>query len=119
MTRRAIQFSSIPAVPQQGLNDLQFAVLNAIKENLELLIGARGGDDMSRRAITQAQIGVQPPPTQQMQRVTAQGVGFTISGVNVPSIDDYAKLLSDVQTLANDVANIRETLSVLIQQLRG
>jgi hypothetical protein len=54
-----------------------------------------------------------------MTRVTATGAGFTISGVNVPSADDYIKLVSDVQQLANDVANLRATVNTLVNQLKG
>jgi hypothetical protein len=54
-----------------------------------------------------------------MRQVTAEGAGFTVSNVTVPSLDDYVKLLSNVQQLANDVASIRNTLNVLIQQLKA
>lgn len=118
MARRPVQFTPMPAVPQQGLNDLQFAILNSLKENVELLIGARGENGLSRRAVTTGDITVSNPPTQQLQRVTAQGVGFTISGVNVPGLEDYVKLISDVQTLANDVANLRQVVDILVSQLK-
>jgi hypothetical protein len=54
-----------------------------------------------------------------MSRVTAEGAGFTISGVTVPSLDDYVKLLSNVQQLANDVASLRGTVNALIGQLKA
>jgi hypothetical protein len=54
-----------------------------------------------------------------MQRVTAEGTGFTISNVTVPSLDDYSKLVTNVQQLANDVANLRATVNVLILQIKG
>jgi hypothetical protein len=37
----------------------------------------------------------------------------------VPSLDDYTKLLVNVQQLANDVATVRNTLNTLIQQLKA
>jgi hypothetical protein len=114
---RGPSFTPIPAVPQSGLTDWQFRVLSALKEDVELLTGARANGAL--RALTKSQFTVADAPTQTMQQVTAEVVGFTISGVNVPSLDDYAKLVTNVQQLANDVAQIRNTLNTLIQQLKA
>ena len=57
--------------------------------------------------------------TQKMQQVTAKGTGFTISGQEVAGLDDFSKLILDVQTLAGDVAERRATLNFLIRQLKG
>ena len=54
-----------------------------------------------------------------MRQVSANGSGVTLGGVNVPVFEDYAQLVVDVQKLANDVANLRATVEVLITQLRG
>jgi hypothetical protein len=89
-----------------------------MKENLELLIGARGSDK-SIRALTAGQVTVSNPAPQRMTQITAQGAGFTVSGVNVPSLDDYVKLASNVQQLADDVATLRATVNTLINQLKG
>jgi hypothetical protein len=118
MASRSIRFAAIPAVPQSGLTDWQGYVLSALKENVELLTGNRRGNEGSR-AVVRGQVGVAAPATQQMTRLTAQGAGYTISNVTVPSIEDYTKLLSDVQTLANDVAALRATVNTLITQLKG
>jgi hypothetical protein len=118
MTARGPRFTAIPNIPQAGLTDWQFNTLNAMKENIELLIGARGKDNTAR-AVVSGQVTVANPPKQTMTRVTATGAGFTISGVTVPSLDDFGKLVSDVQQLANDVANLRTTLNTLINQLKG
>ena len=115
---RSPRFTSIPSIPQSGLTDWQFNTLTAMKENLELLTGARGSSSATRAVVT-GQIGVQPAPSQSMAQVTATGVGYTISGVTVPSLDDYIKLTQNVQSLANDVANLRNTLNALISQLKG
>lgn len=118
MAGRGPRFTAIPAIPQGGLTDWQFNTLTAMKENLELLTGARGTDN-SVRAVVAGQLTVPNPAGQTMTRVTAQGSGYTISGVTVPSLDDYTKLVSDVQQLANDVASLRATVNTLINQLRG
>lgn len=117
MATRAARFTAIPNIPLQGLTDWQFQTLNAMKENLELLMGARGS--ASAAAVTRGSVTVTAAPTQSMVRVTAEGVGYTISGVSVPSLDDYSKLITNVQQLANDVAALRNTVNTLITQLKG
>lgn len=119
MAVRPPRFTAIPNIPQQGLTDWQSVTLNAMKENLELLTGARGNSAVSAAAITRGSVTVTDAPTQTMQRVTAEGAGFTISGVTVPSLDDYGKLVTNVQQLANDVAALRNTVNALINQLKG
>ena len=54
-----------------------------------------------------------------MQQVSAKGTGFTISSQDVAGLDDYGLLLQDVQTLANDLAQTRLVLNILIKQLKG
>jgi hypothetical protein len=117
MASRGSSFTSIPAIPQSGLTSWQFNTLNAMKENMELLIGSRGSANTS--AILTGQVTVSNPPTQTLTTTTAQGTGYTIGGATVPSLDDYSKLVSDVRQLANDVTNLRSTLNTLINQLKG
>jgi len=112
------RFTAIPSIPQSGLNDWQFSTLTAMKENIDLLTGARGEQDAASRAVTKASITVDYPATQRMQRITADGTGFVVSGVKVPALSDYEKMLVDVQTLANDVAALRNTVNILIRQLK-
>lgn len=119
MTTLKPRFTAIPDIPTSGLTNWQAQTLSAMKENVELLIGNRGEKSGASRAVIKAQIGVNPAGQQNMQRVTATGAGFTISGVNVPSLDDYVILINNVQELANDVARLRETLNTLILQLKG
>jgi hypothetical protein len=114
---RLPNFAAVPNIPLSDLNNWQYSTLNALKENVELLTGARSGGAL--RAVTKAQITVSAPAAQNMTTVTAQGVGFTISGVSVPALDDYNQLLSNVQTLANDVASLRATVNSLIAQLKA
>jgi len=119
MATRASRFSTIPNIPQQGLSDWQFQTLNAMKENVELLTGARRGGAASAAALTRGSITVAAAPAQTMQRVTAIGTGYTISNVTVPSLDDYVRLVTNVQQIANDVAVLRSTVNALINQLKG
>jgi hypothetical protein len=117
MATRLPRYTAIPNIPQQGLTGWQFQTLTAMKENIDLLTGAKGIG--SAAALTGGSVTVTPAPVQTMQRVTATTAGFTISGVSVPSLDDYTKLVTDVQLLANDVAALRATVNALINQLRG
>jgi hypothetical protein len=119
MAKLQPRYSAIPDIPAGGLTNWQAQTLAAIKENVELLTGTRGERDGASRAVLKAQVTVANPPAQTMQRVTATGSGFTISGVRVPSLDDYSRLVVDVQQLANDVANLRNTVNSLISQLKG
>lgn len=119
MATRTPTFTAIPNVPQVGLQPWQFFFYNAVKENLELLTGSRNGTSAGNRAITSEQVTVVAPPAQNMTKVTAEGAGVQIEKATVPTAEDYAKLISNVQTLANDVANLRNTVDILIRQLKG
>jgi|GEM_PF-1674595 len=113
------RYTAVPAVPLVGVEEWQSQILNALKENVELLTGTRGEPDLASAAVNIARLAVSVPPVQTMQRVSANGSGVTISGANVPILEDYNQLLTDVQKLANDVANLRATVEILITQLRG
>ncbi len=113
------RYTAIPAVPLVGVEEWQSQLLNALKENVELLTGTRGEPDLASAVINRARLTVAVPPAQTMVQVGAQGSGVAISGTNVPVLEDYTQLIVDVQKLANDVANLRATVEVLITQLRG
>lgn len=120
MATRPPRFTAIPPIPQTGLSDWQYQVLNTMKDNIELLIGAKTGANSDlARAVTKMQIAVQPLGRSSFQQMTARGDGFTISGTALVGLADYNKLLEDVARLARDVADIRETLNMLIKQLKG
>lgn len=112
-----MSYAALPAVPQVGIPEWQFQFLNNIKQNVEVLTGQRG--DTGYQAILSRQVGIQPMGDLSIRQVTATGAGFTISGVNVASAEDYAKLIVDVQTLIGDVAYIKDVLNALINQLKS
>jgi len=113
------RYAAVPAVPLAGVEEWQSQLLNALKENVELLTGTRGEPDLASLAINRARLSVNVPPAQEMVQVGAQGAGVTLGGVNVPILEDYNQLIVDVQRLANDVASLRATVEVLIVQLKG
>lgn len=119
MAKRAPRFSPIPQIPHEGMGPLQYELLNTMKENLDLLTGGRGEIGVENQAVTRGQVRVQPASEQTTPRVTATGSGFSIEGSTVPTLDDYAQLLTDVQGVMNDIAALRNTLNTLIQQLRS
>ena len=119
MGKRSLQFSAIPQVPHEGLGPLQYQLLNTLKENVEILTGSRGDSGLANRALTSGQVSVQPAEAPKTPRITAVGAGVSIEGVTVPTLDDYAQLLADVQGVMNDLASLRATLNTLIQQLRS
>lgn len=112
------RFSGIPALPEGNIDEWQALILNALKQNVELLTGSRGESDGASQALLRGDVSVAPPPAPQFVQLSARGSGVRISNVNVPTLVDYVNLLRDVQTLANDVAQLRSTVTALVQQLR-
>lgn len=118
MATRKAKFTAIPNPPQLGVPGGQGYVLAALKENVDLLTGAKGAKYSDNSAVTRGSITV-ATSTAELVRVSAEGAGFSISNVLVPDFDDYVKLISDVQTLVEDVSTLRKTLNTLIQQLKS
>jgi len=115
----ATRYTSIPAVPQGQLSGAATIILiSALKENVELLTAQRGESDFASKAIAIDQISVNFLDTQDMQQVSSNGLGYTISGNKVADFDDYIKLIQDTQTLANDLRDTRDRLNLLIAQLQ-
>lgn len=115
----AKQYVAIPAVPTAGLGSWEGHVLNSLIENVELLTGQRRGVNLDSVSLTKGDVSVAPLENVNIQRISASGRGFDISGQQVPSLEDYGKLLTDVQLAINDIATLRNTVNSLIVQLRG
>jgi hypothetical protein len=112
------RFSGIPALPQSNIDPAVYAVISALKENVELLTGTRGEADGASVALTKSSLTVAAPSDALISALTAKGYGVTISGVSVPTQADYLDLLRDVSLLLNDVIRLRATLQTLVSQLR-
>lgn len=108
------QFAGIPAIPNENIAQWQYDVLSAMKENLEILMGARGPG----RAVTNDSVGVAPANFQVMRQISARGDYVNLGGFDVPVLADYIKLLNDVQQLATDVAKIVDALNTLLANTR-
>lgn len=113
------RFAGIPSLPQIGVEDWQFRILSAMKQNIELLIGTRGEQDAASRAVVKSTVTITKAPEPTLRTVSAEGAGFSVSGAQVPSLADYQALVSDVQALTNDVAQLRAAVNTLISQLRS
>lgn len=110
-------FTAVPAVPATNNPTQYYQVLTALKENVDLLTGSRGGVRINK-AILRGDITAQlVTPTYQGTSVT--GAAVSVSGQQVPALTDFIALVNDVTTLANDVATLRAALNRLISQLRG
>lgn len=113
------RFSPIPDPAPTEVGSWQFSMLMAMKENVELLTGFRGENDGASQAILKSNVTVQPV---QQTPVFVQSQGFgtpSPNGTLVPTLDDYALLVSDVRRLAESVRTLQETLNLLITQLRS
>ena len=113
------KFTGIPNPSPQGKTPLDVQFLGALKENVEVLTGQRGGKATGSAALLRENVLSTIPPEQKSVRLTATGAGLNISGAQVPSYADYVKVLADNQTLAADLANLRTYVTQLVTALRG
>lgn len=119
------QYQGIPSIPPQQIEQWQYDILSAMKENLEILMGVRGvnGNQGVGRAITNDTIGVESADRQIMKQLSARGDFFTLTtasgDIQFPQQQDYVKLLNDVQQLAIDVANIQNALNALLKNMKA
>lgn len=113
-----MSFTTIPNIPQQSeLTEWEARFMGAIKQNVELLTGQRADGRFAAFLVGSLDINAMGPMS--LQQITAVGAGVTISGSDVPLLDDYTKLILDVIALANDVAEMRNTLNALIAQINA
>ena len=124
------RFAAIPNIATEGIPDEQALALTAMKENLELLAGTRGGRSRGMRAVLKDEIkieGISPNLSRPIgtKQMTVQGQGYEINEVQVPSMTDFVRLANDVVetkqdivALAEELSEIRRALSTLIEQLR-
>jgi hypothetical protein len=68
--------------------------------------------------VTNDTIGVVPQNFQVMRQISARGDFVVVGSFNVPVLEDYTKLLNDVQQLATDVSKIQDALNALLQNAR-
>ena len=109
-------FAALREIPTTGLNEWESSLLSSMKENIEILTGARvSGAKAVMTDVLASRIKAVDNLTS--KQITSTGAGFIISGSSVPSLADYNLLRQDVQTLINDVARVQNLLNNLIQAL--
>lgn len=139
------RFTGIPSLPQSGVEEWNLRTLNALKQNVELLTGTRGENDLASKALLKSQLTVNPAPLPTLTSVTPTSISinigdfraFTAAGamINPNSVSvintnsttwtsilgavSNAATLQDVQRLTNDVAQLRAVVNTLIQQLKA
>ena len=112
------KFQGIPSIPNEKIPQWQYDLLAAFKENIEIMMGQRGPG----RSISNDTLGVTPQNLQVMTQVSARGdanyntTQFAANGS--PTLQDYYKLLNDVQQLAADVAKIQNAFNALLENMR-
>lgn len=121
------RFAGIPDIPEGLGQEWAPDLIGALKQNVELLAGIRGETDRASAAVLRGDVEVNRLPPANLQslsyepyEVTAEGQGFEIQGQQVASLDDFAKLISDVisvsnntQRLANDLTRLAQDVSAL------
>jgi hypothetical protein len=112
------QFAPIRDIPQSGLTEWESALLQGLKENVELLAGARVN---GVRAVMSDVVAnnIRPQDYRTLVQISAVGAGFDIGGSLVPSLADYNLLRADVQNVINDLGRVELALNNLIQILGG
>jgi len=101
-----MSFSALPPVPQSGLTEAEYRLLAAIHENITLLTGQSA---QANKAIISGQLTVAGAPEGNATAVTVSGVPAT----------DIAQIAATLQTLINDVQSLRDTVNILVAQLRS
>ncbi len=112
------RFTSIPDIPR-GVDPWQTQILDTLKQNVELLSGTRQELDKASQAVLRGDVKVNEVPEPTAIALTAKGEGFTIDGERVAGLDDYGKLLVDVQKVIQDVELLRTYVNILVKQLKG
>lgn len=101
-----MSFAALPPVPQSGLTEAELRLLSAMHENISLLTGQNLAES---RAVIVGQITLAGAPS-------ATTAVPSISGFPA---NDVAQLAASFQALINDVQSLRDTLNILIAQLRS
>lgn len=104
------KFAPIRDVPQSGISEWESALLNAVKENIEILTGQRGA-------------GVQAVTVDTIRATVADwslaNGTVTATAPAAYSQQSQLDLINNVQALANDVYYLRLTVQALLNQLQG
>ncbi len=96
-----MSFVALPPVPTTGLSEAEFQLLAALTQNISVLTGQIAS---SSRAIIPGQLTLGFAPDGQATQVSS---------------NDTATIATELQILINDVQALRDTVNILIAQLRS
>lgn len=121
----ASRFRSLPPLPMgiQGVPPALTLAISALLENVGMLTGERGS--ANNAALVKGDVTVPNPDSMKLRSLTAQGLQILVpdaSGtgtVAVVPVSDYVRLLNDVENLRKDVTNLRDTVEILVRQLKA
>ena len=100
-------FAPVGDVPQTGLSQWEAQLLGALKENVEVMTGARVA---GLHVLMSDLVTVDPLGPQTMTQISATGTA---------TVGDFQALMIDVQKLSNDMYDTRNKINALIAQLKG
>ena len=126
-------FIPVPPVPFAGATDWQVRTIGALKQNVELLCGLRGEQDLSSAALFKGDLYVNPITT--INILSAQTLplytttSFSYSGnqvltyntdsATIPAVIAAAARYSDAVLLLQELKNLREAVANLSAALRS
>jgi hypothetical protein len=111
-------FTAIPAIPQSGLNEFEYRILKAVKQNLDELTGQ--SRELRYRSVLTGNVTVVKVGTLQSKQLSISGRAYNLTNIGtVPAQEDFIQLAKDVKNLIADVQRIRDILDTLITQLKG
>jgi hypothetical protein len=113
------KFTGIPELPQSAISSELGSVIQALKEDVELLIGSRGEAGGGSKAVTKGSILTAAPQSQYTKQTSTQGQAYSISNVQVAGYTDFTRLVSDVNGVIRDLAALRSTVDSLIKDLKA
>jgi hypothetical protein len=101
-----MSFAALPPIPQSGISESELRLLSAMHQNISLLTGQSVA---ANKAIVSGQITIAGAP------------GATTSGPSISGsvANDVVQVSASLQALINDVQSLRDTLNILIAQLRS
>jgi len=118
-----VRFVATPEVPLTGIPEIQANILTSLKENIELLTATRGELGSESRVVARGDINVAQLDTQSLvsvQNISPEGyTGTHVDSREIASLAAFRGLKTDVQTLANDLADTRAALNLLIRNMTG
>lgn len=108
---------SISSVPLESSSPARITFDTQVKEAIETLQGVRGNS--GAKAVLASDITVAVAAISKAA-TDAQGIIITDSnGIVSASGVDYVKLVQDVRVLIQDVARLRDSVALLVSQMRG